>query len=67
MNNVLHAAEMTEVVECQSCLLSSGEEAVTKDGLVSWRQLCMDCEQQHLTRGLLIPHERVRLCSDSIQ
>ena len=56
---------MTEVAECHGCLLRGEGAGDIKKGLVSWRRLCTDCEL-HATSPLLIPHERVRLCTDSI-
>lgn len=50
---------------CHACLLRA-ESGRSLNARSSWRRICDECSQSYLTKPLLVPIERVRICPDTV-
>ena len=50
---------------CHACLLRA-EAGRSLNARSSWRRICDECSQSYLTKPLLVPIERVRICPDTV-
>ena len=50
---------------CHACLLMADKKS-GPNARASWRRICYDCTDEYMTKPLLVPVDRVRLCPESM-